>query len=98
MRDRIQFDYIAGQVYHKDSNGLYESYLDAKRRSHGYLLLDLAQDREDLRLRTKIFSTELTLGYAPIGDETDKVELAPLTRAQISIVLTAKRPPREFVQ
>jgi hypothetical protein len=45
VRDENQFAYLARQVYSKDSNGLYESYLEATRRPHGYLLLDLTRYR-----------------------------------------------------
>jgi hypothetical protein len=49
---------------------LYESYLDATPKPHSYFLLDLAQDTDDrLRLRTNIFPSEITVVYAPVGDE-----------------------------
>jgi hypothetical protein len=46
VRDRNEFAYPARHVYPEDSNGLYESYLSATRRPHGYLLLDLVQDTD----------------------------------------------------
>jgi len=68
VRDKNQFAYLARQVYPEDSNGLYESYLDATRRPHFYLLLDLAQDIDDhLRFRTHIPSrSRLSKGYGRI--------------------------------
>jgi hypothetical protein len=73
VRDENQFAYLARQVYPEDSNGLYESYLEATRKPHGYLLLYLAQDTDDrLRFRTNIFPSEITVVYAPVGDETDR--------------------------
>jgi hypothetical protein len=48
VRDKNQFAYLARQMYAEDSNGLYESYLDATRRMHGYLLLDLFLDSEHI--------------------------------------------------
>jgi len=76
VRGRNQFTYLARQVYPEDSNGLYESYLDATRKPHGYLLLGLAQDTANfLRFRTNTFPSEVTVVYAPLGDETDAVEL-----------------------
>jgi hypothetical protein len=53
-------------VYTEDSNSLYESYLDTTYRPHGHLLLDLAQDTDDvLRFRTATFPSEITVTYAP---------------------------------
>jgi hypothetical protein len=68
-----QFAYHARQVYPDDSNGLYESYLDATRRPHGYLLLDFSQDTNNrLRFRTDIFPSEVKVVYTSLGDETDR--------------------------
>ena len=41
VRDKNQFMFSARQVYPENSNSLYKAYLDATRRPHGYLLLDL---------------------------------------------------------
>jgi len=35
--------FLARQVYPEDIIGLYNAYLDAKQKPHGYLLLDLTQ-------------------------------------------------------
>ncbi len=57
--DKNHFTYLARQVYQEDSAGLYEAYLEATKQSHGYLLLDFAQDTDDLlRCRTRIFPGE----------------------------------------
>jgi hypothetical protein len=42
-----QFTHLARQVYPENSNSLYESYLDATEKAHGYLVLDFAQDTDD---------------------------------------------------
>ena len=77
VRDKAQFTHLARQVLPEDSQGLFAAYLDATRRPHGYLLLDLAQDTDDrVRFRTNIFPSEhRPIVYAKIGDETDKVKL-----------------------
>ena len=77
VRDKAQFTHLARQVLPEDSQGLFEAYLDATRRPHGYLLLDLAQDTDDrLRFRTNIFPSEHPpVVYARIGVETNKVKL-----------------------
>jgi hypothetical protein len=73
VRVKNQFAYLARQVYPEDSNRLYESYLDATRNPHGYLLLDLAQDTDErLRFRTLIFPSEVTVVYAPVGYEKNR--------------------------
>ena len=76
VRDKNQFLYLAQQVYPEDSQCLYAQYLDATRKPHCYLLLDPAQDTDDLvRFRTDIFNPHYTTVYAPVDHETDKVEL-----------------------
>jgi hypothetical protein len=56
VRDKHQFCHLARYVYPKDSASLYEAYLDATELPHGYLVLDLSQDTNDLvRFRTRIF-------------------------------------------
>ena len=58
-RDKNKFTYLARQVYPEDSAGLYEVYLEATKQLHGYLVLDFAQDTDDLlRFRTRIFPGE----------------------------------------
>jgi hypothetical protein len=58
-RDKHQFSHLARQVYPENSKSLYDSYLDSIEKGHSYLLLDLAQDRNNrLRYRTHIFSDE----------------------------------------
>jgi ABC-type dipeptide/oligopeptide/nickel transport system ATPase subunit len=57
-RDKQQFTHLARQVYHENSKSLYEAYLDATHKDHGYLVLDFAQDTNDkLRYRTPYFRT-----------------------------------------
>jgi GTPase SAR1 family protein len=80
VRDKKQFSHLAQQVYPEDSDSLYKAYLDATKKPHGYLVLDLAQKTDDrLRFRTHIFpskkSTPHVVVYAPVGDETSQVEL-----------------------
>ena len=66
-RDKNQFTYLARQVYPEDSAGLYKAYLEGTKRPHGYLVLDFAQDTDDLlRFRTHIFPGEgPTVVYTP---------------------------------
>ena len=77
VRDKAQFTHLARQVLPEDSQGLFKAYLQATKRPHGYLLIDLAQDTDDrVRFRTNIFPCEYpSIAYVKIGDETDKVEL-----------------------
>jgi hypothetical protein len=87
VRDKNQFRHLARQVYPENSNSLYEAYLEATERPHGYLVLDLAQDTNDLlRFRTNIFQEEGTppIVYAKIEDGTSEVELSrpsPVTKS-----------------
>jgi hypothetical protein len=87
-------------VYPEDSSGLYDSYLDATRTPHGYLLLDLAQDTDDLpQFRTSIFPSEITVVYPPLrNNEEDKVELPYSSRAEICEPETSKSVTRDLEQ
>jgi len=59
VSDKRQFSYLANEVLPEDSSGLFKAYLDATKRPHGYLLLDLTQDSEDqYRFRTNVFPHE----------------------------------------
>jgi len=83
MRDKKQFIYLAKQVYPEDPLGFYNACLDATERTHGYQILDLAQDTNDgLRLRTNIFPTEdPPIVYSDIGVEACEIELLCPSRA-----------------
>jgi len=84
VRDINQFMFLARQVYPENSASLYKAYLDATKRPHGYLLLDLSQDTDDrLRFRTDIFPTEQTIVYSPtISDEASEIELSRPSRTK----------------
>jgi len=41
VRDKRQFSNLGNQVLPEDNTGLFKAYLDAKKRDHGYLFLDL---------------------------------------------------------
>ena len=78
VRDK-QFMYMACQVYPEDSIGLYNAYLDATQKPHGYLLLDLTQSTNDGRnFRSNIFTNDipsLTV-YSYVGHEAGENELS----------------------
>jgi hypothetical protein len=85
VRDKQQLSYLARQVYPEHTDSLYRAYLDATRKAHAYLLLDLAQDTDDrLRFRTNIFPLEHpTAFYAVPENEKDKIELSRPPRFKI---------------
>jgi hypothetical protein len=65
--DKLQIRNLARQVFLENVNYFNESYEDATKDAHGYLLLDLSQQTPDnLRLRTNIFPDETTVVYTPI--------------------------------
>ena len=78
--------YLANQVYHKDSHGLYNDYLDATHGPHGYLILDLTQDTDDgLRFPTNIYPKKyFPVVYTDMGDEACEFLLPLPSRAQDS--------------
>ena len=88
--DKNQFLYLARQEFPEDSDSPYRPYLDATRRPHGYLLLDLSQDTDDrFRFRTSILQNQTPVIYAPTDDEKDKVELSQPSSTQNSPTETA---------
>jgi hypothetical protein len=68
VRDKNQFTHLARQVHPQDSAGLYKAYLDATEKLHGYLVLDFAQDTNNLLMyRTNIYPDEdPVVFYAPL--------------------------------
>jgi len=84
VRDKNQFLYLARQACPEDSHSLLDAYLDATRQPQGYLILDFAQDTDDtLRFRTNVFPDEgIPIVYAPVKDETHKVQLSQVTHPQ----------------
>ena len=72
FRDKSQFTHLARQVFPEDSSGLYVSYLDATANPHGYLVLDLSLDTDELlRVRTNIIPNEVPpITYTPLTNET----------------------------
>jgi len=71
-------------VLPEDSSGLFKAYLDATKRPHGYVLLDLTQDSEDRYMfRTNVFPREQPpIIYVAIGDEESKGTLSHSTSAK----------------
>jgi hypothetical protein len=84
VRDRNQFAYLARQVLPEASASLCEAYREATRNPHGYLILDFAQDTDDLlRFRTNVFPAEYPpVIYARVNDEKDKIQLSSSTSTQ----------------
>jgi hypothetical protein len=71
VRYKRQFSHLARQVYLEYSVGLYTAYVDATKKTHGYLLLDRSQDTDErLRFRTHIFpDEEPPVIYTPPTDD-----------------------------
>jgi hypothetical protein len=71
-------------VLPEDSSGLFKAYLDATKRPHGYLLLDLTKDSEDRhRNRTNVFPHEYPpIIYVALDDEGNKGKLSHSTRVK----------------
>lgn len=67
-RDKSQFSYLARQIYPENPKALQNAYIDATRKPHGYLFLDLTQDTNDLlRFKTNIFPNDkVPIVYAPM--------------------------------
>ena len=84
VRDRSQFILLTQQLYPKNSVDLYDSYQHATGKPHGYFVLDLSQDLNDLLwFRTDIFPDEspFPLIYTTVDYETYTVDLSHPTRS-----------------
>lgn len=58
-RDRTQIRYLARQVSPHNTKFVEEAYGDATSEAHGYLMIDLKQDTNDVyRFKTKIFPSD----------------------------------------
>jgi hypothetical protein len=54
-RDMSQINYLARQLYPNDSKFLLEAYIDASKKPHGYLFIDMCQATEnEIRVQTSI--------------------------------------------
>ena len=63
-RDKLQIDILARQMYPTSRVFLVDAFHDATKEPFGYLLLDLRPETpEDFRVRSKIFSHEITDVY-----------------------------------
>jgi hypothetical protein len=86
VRDRNQFAYLARQVLPEASAGLCAAYREATQKPQGYMILDFAQDTDDLlRYRTNVFPSEYPpIIYARVNDEANKIELPSSARTKNS--------------
>ena len=102
VRDKQQFMHFDRQVYPEHSSSLYKAYLDATKRPHGYFILDLSQDTNDLlRFRTVFPDEGPPIIYAAVGEEEDEgieIEISRLPRAQDGHAQTAKSHRLELPQ
>ena len=81
VREKNQFTHLTRKVYPEDTGSLYEAYVDATEKPHGYLVLYRKID-DLLRFWTNIFPKELPpVIYAPVSDETDTVQISRSTSA-----------------
>ena len=63
-RDKLQISTLARQMYPGNSQFLMESFYDATKEAHGYLLIDLKPTTEDqLRIRTGILPSDKVVVY-----------------------------------
>jgi len=65
-------------VYSENSDSLYRAYLDATSIPNGYIIMDFAQDTDyRVSFGSNVFPDECTpVIFAPVNDETRKVELS----------------------
>jgi hypothetical protein len=82
---------LARQAYPEHPENLYNAYLDATQRPHGYVILDFAQNTDNLLgYRTNVFPTDYTVVYAPLNDETDTVKLSRSSSTRANRTKTSK--------
>lgn len=65
-RDKTQIRYLARQLVPENPKYVEEAYRDATSKPHGYLMIDLKQNTDDVyRLKTNIFVSDYTICYIP---------------------------------
>lgn len=65
-RDKSQFFHLARQIYPENSSELLKIYKEITQPPHGYLLIDLTQDTNDvLRFRADIFNRHFITCFCP---------------------------------
>lgn len=66
-RDRTQIRHLARQVFPENSKFVEEAYNDATSEAHGYLMIDLKQNTNDIcRFKTKLFPFDVNcVVYVP---------------------------------
>jgi len=68
-RDKSQIFPLARQLYPENIKGFLRVYNESTSKPHGYIVLDLTQDINDLfRIRTNIFSKEYCICFCDTGD------------------------------
>ena len=76
VSDKKLFVYLANEVYPEHSISLYNADLDVIQEPHGYILLDLTQDKtKGQSFGTNIFPTDIhpLAVYSDIGDEACEI-------------------------
>ena len=84
VRDRGKFSRLEQQVYPKYGVDLYDTYLHATAKPHGYHVLELSQNVNYLlRFRSGIFPDESSfpLIYSPVDYQTVTIDLSHPTRS-----------------
>jgi hypothetical protein len=86
VRDRNHFAYLARQVLPEATVSLCDAYRKATQNLHGYIILDFAQDTNDLlRYRSNFFPNEYPpVIYARVNDEAHKIHLSSSASTQDS--------------
>lgn len=81
-RDKTQIRYLSRQVSPDNSKFIEDAYKDATKEAHGYLMIDLKQDTNDMcRIKSKIFPPdEYCIVYVPTK------EYKYLKNHQISVI------------
>lgn len=65
-RDKTQIRFLARQIVPENPKYVEEAYKDATSKPHGYLMIDLKQNTDDIyRMKTNIFPDEYTICYIP---------------------------------
>lgn len=65
-RDKTQIRFLSRQILPENVKFVEDAYKDATNKAHGYLMIDLKQNTNDLyRFKSNIFPNEYTICYIP---------------------------------
>jgi len=96
-RDKSQIFPLARQLYPENIKGFLGVYNESTSNPHGYIVLDLTQDVNDLfRIRTNIFSEEYSVCFCATKDLNNCLKYETIEEKPTYVTCSRKMQQQEF--